>query len=275
VSTSFCPGYPEPYAALVDAAPDATVYPADGFRVEWGPIFHRGRLDGSAQVLVLGQDPAVLETVARRILVGTAGQRTQGLLAKLGITQTYTMVNTYLYSVWGQSAADQHIDDVAIADYRQRWLTTLVAHNEIRAVLTLGSLAAKAFTAWRATADGSSFAGHHAALIHPTYPESAAATGQITRAEATKRLLTNWNEAIPGITAAVPHPDLPPTGVPYGDAFTPADLAPIPAADLPAGLRWWLGGAGAWGGRSGGDADTKRATITITIPDESRPWTPI
>jgi uncharacterized protein (DUF427 family) len=37
--------------------------------VEWGPVFHRGRLDGTARVLVIGQDPAAHEAVARRIPV--------------------------------------------------------------------------------------------------------------------------------------------------------------------------------------------------------------
>jgi hypothetical protein len=83
----FCPGYPAPYDELVASFPDAMVYPPSAFRIEWGPIFHRGRLDSTAQVLVIGQDPAVEETVTRRILVGLAGQRTQGLLGKLGLSR--------------------------------------------------------------------------------------------------------------------------------------------------------------------------------------------
>jgi hypothetical protein len=35
--------------------------------MEWGPILHRGRLDGTARILVIGQDPAQHETVVRRI----------------------------------------------------------------------------------------------------------------------------------------------------------------------------------------------------------------
>ena len=81
-----CPGYNEaPFDALVADYPGVDVYPAKDFRVEWGPIFHRGRLDGSARVLLLGQDPATHESISRRILVGEAGQRTQGLLARIGI----------------------------------------------------------------------------------------------------------------------------------------------------------------------------------------------
>jgi len=43
----FDPGYfKKPFSTLVRVYPDADVYPFDQFRVEWGPIFHRGRLDG-------------------------------------------------------------------------------------------------------------------------------------------------------------------------------------------------------------------------------------
>jgi len=48
---------------------------ADGFRTKWGPIFYRGRADGTARLLALGQDPAQHEAVMRRILVGEAGRR--------------------------------------------------------------------------------------------------------------------------------------------------------------------------------------------------------
>src|SRR5712692_4394558 len=118
----FCPGYPSPYDALIADYPGPTVYPPDAFRIEWGPIFHRGRLDGTARVLVVGQDPAAHETVARRILIGVAGQRTQGLLARLGITHSYVMINTFLYSVYGQAGGTKHQHDAGIAAYRDRWL---------------------------------------------------------------------------------------------------------------------------------------------------------
>ena len=81
-----CVGYgAEPFASLVADYPGDDVYPQADFRTEWGPVFHRGRLDGSARVLVLGQDPATHEAISRRILVGEAGQRVQGLLAKVGV----------------------------------------------------------------------------------------------------------------------------------------------------------------------------------------------
>ena len=106
---NFDPGYcAQPFTDLASNHPDASVYPADSFRVEWGPIFHRGRLDGTSRVLVIGQDPAQHETVLRRILVGEAGTRLQGFLAKLGIDKSYTLVNTFLYSVYGQTGGNKH-----------------------------------------------------------------------------------------------------------------------------------------------------------------------
>jgi len=107
---AFDPGYVvEPFLSLCADYPEADVYPEDQFRVEWGPVFHRGRLDGSARVLVIGQDPAQHETIVRRILVGEAGRRLQGLLAKLGITRSYVCINTWLYSVYGEvKSVTQH-----------------------------------------------------------------------------------------------------------------------------------------------------------------------
>ena len=67
--------FAEPFLTLCMNYPGADVYVSDQFRVEWGPIFHRGRLDGTARVLVIGQDPAQHETIVRRVLVGEAGRR--------------------------------------------------------------------------------------------------------------------------------------------------------------------------------------------------------
>src|SRR5215472_278477 len=118
MSRDFDPGYASaPFDDLVKNYPDASTYPQSDFRVEWGPLFHRGRLDGTARVLVIGQDPSHNEAIVRRLLVGEAGRRTQGLLAKLGITRSYAMVNTFLYSVFGQQGGERHKNDPKIAGY--------------------------------------------------------------------------------------------------------------------------------------------------------------
>src|SRR5205809_2015371 len=114
----FDPGYPGPFRALCEDYPGTETYPQEAFRTEWGPIFHRGRLDGSARILVIGQDPASHETIVRRVLVGEAGQRLQGFLYKLGIDRSYVIINTFLYSVYGQWGGNQHKNDAGIIAYR-------------------------------------------------------------------------------------------------------------------------------------------------------------
>jgi len=54
----FDPGYVnEPFRTLAGNYPGEDAYAQADFRTEWGPIFHRGRLDGSARLLIVGQDP--------------------------------------------------------------------------------------------------------------------------------------------------------------------------------------------------------------------------
>jgi uracil-DNA glycosylase len=61
------------FKTLCQKYPDDTVYSgANGFRSLWGPIFYRGRANGTARLLVIGQDPAQTEAVSRRILSGAA-----------------------------------------------------------------------------------------------------------------------------------------------------------------------------------------------------------
>lgn len=79
-------------------------------------MFYRGRLDGSARVLV-GQDPATHVAISRRVLVGGAGQPVQRLSARVGVTRRYVMVNTFLCSVYGQGGVTRHANDAAIAAY--------------------------------------------------------------------------------------------------------------------------------------------------------------
>jgi hypothetical protein len=221
-------------------------------------------------VLVIGQDPAQHETVARRILVGEAGQRFQGFLTKLGIDRGYVLVNTFLYSVYGQGGGNKHIKDQLITDYRNRWLDAIAGHNQLEAVITLGGLADTAYHAWPGAA-GSSW--KYTTVLHPTYPDSASASGQITKTAAMKRLCENWNAAL-DLLSKPPDPLTPDTSRPlvhYGDTITPAEHTLIIEEDLPPGLPAWMRDLQAWAKRTGKTAPDKRATITITIPKSARP----
>lgn len=270
-----CPGYvDEPFASLVADYPGPETYGQGDFRVEWGPVFHRGRLDGTARVLVLGQDPATHETISRRILVGEAGQRAQGLLAKLGVTSSYVMVNVYLYSVFGQSAGYRNLKDAAIAEYRHRWLDALLLGSDVTAVVAFGTLAHRAFGVW---ADSSPERGeraeglHVAKLRHPTYAEGSARASGRPLEDTTAEQLADWNERFGELAAALQAPVTP--GAPaYGSAWAAGDLVEIPEADLPPGAPAWWRQVEPWSVRDGVDAQEKRATIKVIVPKEARTW---
>ncbi|MGH9268022.1 MAG: uracil-DNA glycosylase family protein [Acidimicrobiales bacterium] len=260
----------EPFASLCRDYPGPEVYRPKDFRVEWGPVFHRGRLDGSARALVLGQDPGPHETVVRRILVGEAGQRVQGFLARLGVDRSYVMLNAFLYSVYGQGGGERNKDDPDIAAYRHRWLGALLDGTGVDVVVTFGRLAEHAFARWRQTPAGAAATVAHHALPHPTYPESASAAGQKRKADAMREMLGKWNEGLAALAPHVTRPDVPRPLVPYGEALTKDDLAPVPEADLPPGLPPWMRDLDAWAHRRGATTEEKRATLVVTVPRRHR-----
>jgi hypothetical protein len=267
MTTPFCPGYvAEPFASLVRDYPGAPTYPTPHFRTEWGPVFHRGRLDGTARLLAIGQDPAQHEVVARRILVGAAGKRVQGFMAKLGVTRSYTVINTFLYSVYGQSGGAAHIGDAAIAAYRNRWFEAILETSPIEAVVAFGGLADEAWTAWlhSPAAQGRPVLPFQR-VPHPTSPISGAKGDKAKLATLTAQMLVAWNAAIAALTRSEVHPD-DAVGAPYGTSFTPAELPGIPMADLPAGTPPWMATKDGWAKREGKTDAIKRRTIRIVVP---------
>jgi uracil-DNA glycosylase len=265
----FDPGYGwEPFRTLCSEYPGEDVYPVDDFRTEWGPIFHRGRLDGTAKLLVIGQDPAAHEAYVRRILVGEAGQRTQGFMARLGITRSYVLINTFLYSVYGQAGGEAHAADPKIAAYRHRWIDAILASSSIEAVIGLGALADKAWQQWRQTANGKAHAKlPYVKIAHPTADAPRPGTDQ---AAATKKLLQTWNAGSKALAGAVHTPDAPPIDRPYGDKWAADDLIPVPEADYPAGLPAWMRQLPPWAERGVPTAPLdKRRVLTIVVPAKS------
>ena len=255
----------EPFASLVRDYPGEDVYPAGDFRVEWGPIFHRGRLDGSARVLVLGQDPATSETIARRILVGEAGRRIQGFLAKLGIDRSYVMINTFLYSVFGQSGGNRNKANKDIAKYRHRWLEALLAPGKIEAVILLGELSEVAWGQWLETPEGADSPVARR-ITHPTQPEGASKNDPVKKAEFMKKMLAEWNEELVLLRDEVKHPDAQRPLKKYGETLKDEERLDIPELDMPAGLPFWMRGTKPWSNRTGETDDAKRRTITAKVP---------
>ena len=262
------------FATLAGDYPGAEAYPPADFRIEWGPIFHRGRLDGTASVLVVGQDPGQHEAIARRILVGEAGQRAQGFLAKLGIERSYVMVNAFLYSVYGQQGGERHSDSEPIIAYRHRWLDALLVDSAIEVVVGFGHLAREAFERWQRTEAGKASRVHFEPLTHPTMPEAASHGDAERKAEATRSMLEAWNAGLERIDEALGERDNESRGqlVPYGEELLAEDRAPIPELDLPAGSPPWMRSVKQWATRKGDTAEAKRACIEVVVPRGERPW---
>ena len=262
----FCPGYvKEPFKTLAAHYPDETVYPFADFRAEWGPIFHRGRLNGTASILLIGQDPGQHENILRRILVGEAGRRVQGFLAKLGITRRYVMINALLYSVFGANGG-KYVAKPPVLDYRNEWIAGILKPGTVQAVVTLGGLAKKAWTEFtKIHGVPAGLAVEH--LTHPTFPESAGGT-KAERAANTKKMLGQWSGALERLHPVISRKDVPTTPLTvYADAFVDADKLDIPSMDLPAGIPRRMYDDDGWARRVGATHPAKRRNITLTVPE--------
>ena len=97
------------------------------------------------------------------------------------------MINTFLYSVYGQGGGEKHKDDPKIAKYRNQWLDKLIVGQSVEAVVTLGRLADQAFQAWKLTPKGQASTVFQQAVTHPTFPESSSASGQTTKPKRWRR----------------------------------------------------------------------------------------
>ena len=212
---------------LFEAAPLAYYqgYTGSPFHTHFGPVFYRGRLDGSARVLVVGQDPSTDETLCGRILVGNAGQLTQNFLAKLGITRSYLMFNTFLYGVQSTSLTPALDADVTIKTYRNQLFDHAKATTPLELVLAFGSHANTAVTNWPGLGSIP-----FVWVTHPTAPTGVAA---------------NWNTYLPTAQSHVrPDPDGHVDTTPY-DTTAPMPTTDIPRRDLPFGTPPWHGTGGA------------------------------
>jgi uracil-DNA glycosylase len=221
------PGPDAAWSALFRQAPLASYqsHPTS-FRLDFGPIYYRGRLDGTARLLIVGQDPAANELVGHRAFIGASGQRLQAFLRRLGIRRDYLMVNTFLYPVFGQFMGElrELSRDPGILGFRNRLLSYITAHNPLEAVIAVGAAARDAVERWPQMAE------HQVVNItHPSARDNAA-------------LLANWNQGLAQLRAIVqPEAGVAPDHSTYGNDFTDADLEPIPRYDLPFGMPDWHG----------------------------------
>ncbi|MFI6850560.1 hypothetical protein OG535_37550 [Kitasatospora sp. NBC_00085] len=211
------------FARLLAQVPDPPV--AEAFWSDWGPIFYRGRLDGSARVLIVASDPGPTERIAGRSLVGNAGQRVQGFLAKLGLTRSYVCLNAWAYAVHPAQALamKERLADPAQAQWRNEVFGRAVG-TDLQAVVAMGFMAQEAVRLWSDRPQATL-----AKVPHPSSHDPVA-------------LLDAWREAVTTLRPVVgPDDDGDNTGPNYGAAFEESDYSPIPRRDLPFGAPAFLG----------------------------------
>ena len=213
-------------------------HPSGRFRTEFGPVYYRGRLNSSVKVLIVGQDPSTDEILAQRNLVGSAGQRVQRLLNRLGLTKSYVMFNTFLFGIKGQMDAVMNAAAIepTIMNYRNSLFDKTAAANTLQAIISFGNGADLAITNWAGRPAGVPWFQ----LTHPSAPDAI--------------VLPNWNASLNAMHAAVtPDKVSLVNTTPYGATFGPGDSADIPREDLSFGLADFHGTGGSTRSQRNGD----------------------
>jgi uracil-DNA glycosylase len=237
------PAFAEHFARVPDYAPFK-----DFFWFDWGPIFYRGRLDGSARVLCIASDPGATERIAGRTLVGDAGQRVQGFLGKLGLTRSYVCVNAFPYGLFPSRSgqAGPILRDPVHTTWRNELFDMLKTPN-LQAVIAFGVHARNTVKLWPDRGGLPLFQ-----LPHPTSHDEA-------------QLLAAWRAALAALRmVVVPDANGDPTKPTYGQAFAESDYAPIPPHDLPWGVPIWIED-NAWSRQA---TPPQRSSITRPQPDD-------
>jgi hypothetical protein len=223
IDTGFDAGPPKAVADICARCPQPAK--AKAFWTAWGPIFFRGRLDGSARLLCIASDPGPTERVAHRTRVGDAGQRVQGFLAKLGLTRSYVCVNAFPFALHPSFGTE--VDELLAAHDEQQWrhdFYDAVKPAHVQAVVAFGVNAQKAFTLWPGKPNV-----HVEQIPHPSSRDEGA-------------LVTAWHGAVQRLRGIVTaDPDGSSAGANYGSSFHESDYAPIPRGDLPFGVPSFLG----------------------------------
>jgi uracil-DNA glycosylase len=226
---SFDKGPAAAFAKHFAALPDHTDI-KENFWFDWGPVFYRGRLDGSAKIICVASDPGPTERIAGRTLVGNAGQRVQGFLRKIGLSHSYVCVNGFAYSLFPSHLSDglKLIGRPDLTAWRNK-LFGLLKTPKLQAIIAFGDVAQKAVQLWDAKGNTPVFETYH-----PSYHYGGAA-GE-------KKMLTDWNRVVTGLRAVITPDAGTPNNEPlYGEQFTESDYAAIPMADLPFGVPAWFG----------------------------------
>ena len=198
---------------------------ADLFWYDWGPVFYRGRLNSSAQLLCIASDPGPTERIACRTLVGDAGQRVQGFLTKLGLTRSYALVNAFAYAL-----LPSQVDAGATRSCPSRttWpgatrCWTGSPGPQLQAVVAFGMQAQARGRLWDRRPTCRCFE-----IAAPVQPRR-------------RPLVTEWRAAITELRRSSPPTPTATPPAPTTGRSSPRPTTPDSARDLPFGLPDWVG----------------------------------
>jgi uracil-DNA glycosylase len=248
------PGPPAELTRHFAKVPGYQVEDQDLFWYDWGPVFYRGRLNGTARFLGIASDPGPTERIVGRTLVGDAGQRVQGFLTKLGLNHSYALVNAFSWAVHPSkgSKARHLLSDPDHLTWRNHLLDAITG-PDLEVIVAFGQNAQAALDLWDNAPDVPVFR-----IAHPSDHNTADMLGQ-------------WRSALPDIRAVIgPDPGGDNTGPTYGTTFEEADYARIPATDLPFGLPAWVGDD-SWG-RLATPRHNNSVDRPSTDPDHTMLW---
>ena len=124
----------------------------EAFRWHHGPMFYRGRLDGTAKVVIVGQEGAQDESLSHRSFTGGTGARMQNMLRFIGIDRSYLFLNSFIYPIFGQYTQDlrplAQDPRSPIAIHRNRVLDKAVVDGDVRLVIAVGTAAKESIATW-------------------------------------------------------------------------------------------------------------------------------
>jgi uracil-DNA glycosylase len=130
----------------------------EAFRWHHGPMFYRGRLDGSAKVLIVGQEGAQDESLSHRSFTGGTGARMQHMLRFLGLDRSYLFLNSFIYPIFGQYTQDlrplAQDPRSPIAIHRNQVFDKAVIDGDVRLVIAVGTAAKESVATWIKTHGG-------------------------------------------------------------------------------------------------------------------------
>ncbi len=226
------PGPAGAMKAFMDTVPEYAPLVDDPamFWYAFGPVLHRGRLDGTARVLGIASDPGPTECLpfVRRTLVGDSGQKVQGFLSRLGLTRSYVLVNAFAVALRPSktAAARRLLEECAeLMAWRHAFLDRLLAAGSVQAIVAFGENAQRAHQLWAAA----SRAAREVPVVRIAHPAAVDRDGS-----GEDPALGQWAAAVRKLRKIVtPDPDGDPTGRSYGAYFTETDYLRVPRRDLP------------------------------------------